>query len=356
MTPLGEILARRIAQNGPISIAEYMAECLMHPQHGYYTTRPVFGSAGDFTTAPEISQMFGELLGLSLAQCWIDQGQPDPFVLAEPGPGRGTLMADILRATANIPGFHAAARIHLIEVSDRLREVQAATLHGHDVTWLDSINALPDAPLFLIANEFFDALPIRQFTRDRQGWREHQIGVNNAGLVLGLSAPAPISMLDHRLNDTNPGDIVEICPAAGPVMDEIADKISANGGVAIIVDYGGWHSFGDTFQAVQNHKQVGVLGNPGQADLTAHVDFENLTKAAQAVSVSDLVTQGALLERLGITRRAQLLATNLTEAALESHIGAHRRLTHPDEMGTLFKAIAVFPINQPPPPGFTHDA
>ncbi|MBV1902633.1 MAG: SAM-dependent methyltransferase [Marinosulfonomonas sp.] len=356
MSPLGEILRRRIAQNGPISIADYMAECLMHPQHGYYTTRPVFGVAGDFTTAPEISQMFGELLGLSLAQCWIDQGQPDRFILAEAGPGRGTLMADILRATANIPGFHDGAEIHLIEVSKRLRKVQRATLQGHDVTWLDTIDALPDAPLFLVANEFFDALPIRQFTRDARGWREHQIGLDNDDLVLGLSAPAPIGLLDHRLDDTTPGDIVEVCPAAGPIIAQIANRISTSGGAALIVDYGEPRSLGDTFQAVAEHQPVGVLENPGQADLSAHVDFENLTKAAHGVSVSDLVPQGVLLERLGIAQRAQHLAANLTGAALESHVAAHRRLTHPDEMGTLFKAIAVFPNDLLPPPGFTHDA
>lgn len=356
MTPLGDILARRIAMNGPISVAEYMAECLLHPDHGYYTTREVFGSAGDFTTAPEISQMFGELLGLCLAQYWVDQGRPDSFVLAEAGPGRGTLMADILRATRQVAGFHEAARVHLIEASERLRDVQRETLDGIGVTWADSFDELPRAPLFLVANEFFDALPVRQFTRDGQGWREHQIGLHDGELVLGLSAPAPIAMLDHRLSDTNPGDIVEHCPSAGPIMGDIADRIGTNGGIAIIVDYGDWRSLGDTFQALREHKPVGVLENPGQADLTAHVDFEYLAKTAQGVSVSDLVTQGVLLERLGITQRAQLLAANLTGAALESHIAAHRRLTHPDEMGTLFKAIAVFPNDQQPPPGFTHDA
>jgi len=356
MTPLAEILARRIAMNGPISLAEYMAECLMHPDHGYYTTRPVFGVSGDFTTAPEISQMFGELLGLCLAQCWINQGRPDPFVLAEPGPGRGTLMADILRATEQVAGFHDAMRVHLIETSERLRHVQRETLNGIDVIWVASIDELPRAPLFLIANEFFDALPIRQFTRDTQGWREHQIGLNDAQLALGLSAPAPIAMLDHRLSDTNPGDIVEVCPTAGPIMGEIADRISTNGGIAVIVDYGDWRSLGDTFQAVHEHQPIDPLATPGQADLTAHVDFERLSEAAQLASVSDMVSQGMLLERLGITQRAQILANSLTGAALETHIAAHRRLTHPDEMGTLFKAIAVFPNDQSPPPGFTHDA
>lgn len=166
MTALADLLVRRIAQTGPISLADYMADCLMHPDHGYYATRDPFGAAGDFITAPEISQMFGELLGLCLAQSWLDQGAPAAFTLAELGPGRGTLMADVLRATARLPGFHAAARLHLVETSPHLRARQRQTLGSHPVTWLDRAEDLPEAPLFLLANEFFDALPIRQFTRD----------------------------------------------------------------------------------------------------------------------------------------------------------------------------------------------
>ncbi|MCV2880544.1 class I SAM-dependent methyltransferase [Actibacterium sp. XHP0104] len=352
MTPLTEIILRRIAKTGPISLADYMADCLLHPEHGYYATRDPFGAAGDFTTAPEISQMFGEMLGLWLAQVWMDQGRPAPFTLAEIGPGRGTLMADILRVGRAAPGFLDAAQVHLVEASATLRQVQRQTLGDHPVTWLDSAGALPDAPLFLVANEFFDALPIRQFQRDAAGWREVQVTQSGGVLAMGLSAPAPIALLDHRLDDTSPGDLVEICPAAAPIVDQIATRIAAHGGAALFIDYGGWHSLGDTLQALKAHQMVDPLTHCGEADLTAHVDFEALARAAQGVQVTPMTPQGVFLERLGITQRAQALARNLSGPALDSHIAAHRRLIHADEMGSLFKSLALVPHDTPMPPGF----
>ena len=350
MTPLEALLIRRIRATGPIRLADYMAECLLHPQHGYYTTRPPFGAEGDFTTAPEISQMFGELLGLALAQAWLDRGAPAPFTLAELGPGRGTLMADILRATARVPGFHAAAQVVLVEASPALRDRQRATLGTHPVAWADTAGDLPEAPLFLIANEFFDALPIRQFTRDVAGWRETMVTAPDR-LAFARAAPAPIAALDHRLADTSPGEVVEICPAAAPIMAEIASRIARHGGVALIVDYGGWRSRGDTFQALRHHAFADPLAAPGEADLTAHVDFEALAQAA-APCAGACVTQGALLAALGIAARSAALAARLTGPALESHLAATRRLTAPSEMGTLFKALALHAPGTPPPPGF----
>ena len=350
MTPLEALLIRRIRATGPIRLADYMAECLLHPQHGYYTTRPPFGAEGDFTTAPEISQMFGELLGLALAQAWLDRGAPAPFTLAELGPGRGTLMADILRATARVPGFHAAAQVVLVEASPALRDRQRATLGTHPVAWADTAGDLPEAPLFLIANEFFDALPIRQFTRDAAGWRETMVTAPDR-LAFARAAPAPIAALDHRLADTSPGEVVEICPAAAPIMAEIASRIARHGGVALIVDYGGWRSRGDTFQALRHHAFADPLAAPGEADLTAHVDFEALAQAA-APCAGACVTQGALLAALGIAARSAALAARLTGPALESHLAATRRLTDPSEMGTLFKALALHAPGTPPPPGF----
>ena len=191
MTPLARLLAERIRETGPITVADYMAECLLHPVHGYYTTRDPFGAAGDFTTAPEISQMFGELLGLALAQAWLDRGSPAPFTLAELGPGRGTLMADILRATKGVLGFHAAAQVVLVEASPHLRKVQAVTLSGHAPRWCDRVEDLPEAPLFLIANEYLDALPIRQFQRGPDGWQERLVGLRDGALTFGLSALLP---------------------------------------------------------------------------------------------------------------------------------------------------------------------
>jgi NADH dehydrogenase [ubiquinone] 1 alpha subcomplex assembly factor 7 len=193
MTALADILLARIAATGPMRLAEYMAECLLHPLHGYYATRDPFGAAGDFTTSPEISQMFGELLGLCLAQTWLDQGAPAPFTLAELGPGRGTLMADVLRATKGVPGFHAGLQVVLVEASAHLQGVQRATLG--DVRWVDDVQGLPDQPLFLLANEFFDALPIRQFTRVDAGWAETVVGSVDGHLALGIS---PYWRVDRR--------------------------------------------------------------------------------------------------------------------------------------------------------------
>lgn len=349
MTPLNALLIRRIAAGGPITLADYMSECLLHPEFGYYTTREPFGSNGDFTTAPEISQMFGELLGLCLAQTWLDQGAAATFTLAELGPGRGTLMADVLRATRSVPGFHAAARVTLIEASPRLRALQRASLGAHAAEWHDSIEALPNAPLFLLANEFFDALPIRQFTRHPQGWAETTIGIANGSLALGLTTPAPLAALDHRLTDTTPGDIVEMCPSATALTATIAARIARHGGAALIVDYGGWRSRGDTFQALRAHAPVHPLASPGEADLTAHVDFEALAGHHPHA----YTTQGRLLENLGIGPRSARLAASLSGEALQSHLSATRRLTHRQEMGEVFKALAIFPSHCPPPPGFS---
>ena len=351
MTPLGQRIAKRIAQTGPITIADYMSDCLLDPDHGYYATRDPLGTAGDFTTAPEISQMFGELLGLALAQSWLDRGGPSPFLLAELGPGRGTLMADILRATRAVPGFHKAAKVHLIEASPTLREVQKRTV-AHAVTHLDTLAGLPDGPLFLIANEFFDALPIRQFQRADDAWRERVIGLHESDLAFGLAGPSAPSDLAHRLTDTRDGDIVEICPQATTIAAGIGQRIADRGGVAIVVDYGGWRSKGDTFQAMKDHAFADPLAEPGQADLTAHVDFEALARAARPAAASDMIPQGVLLERLGITARARQLAQSLSGEKLEAHIAAHRRLTHAQEMGTLFKAMALYQQDTPTPPGF----
>jgi SAM-dependent MidA family methyltransferase len=352
MTPLARHLAERIAATGPISLADYMAECLLHPRHGYYATRDPLGAAGDFTTAPEISQMFGECLGLCLAQAWLDQGAPGRIVLAELGPGRGTLMADVLRAGRAVPGFLGAAEVHLVEASPVLRARQAETLADARPAWHDRIDSLPETPLFLLANEFFDALPIRQFVRDGDGWRERQVGLQEGALVLGLSAPAPLALLDHRLEDTGAGEIVEYCPAMPAIAAEIGRRIAGHGGAALIVDYGGWRSRGDTLQAVKAHRFDDVLTHPGEADLTAHVDFEALAAAAAPAAATRMVAQGVLLERLGIRQRTEILAARLTGAALEAHLAASRRLTHPEEMGRVFQSLAIHPGHAPAPTGY----
>lgn len=343
MTPLGRLIVDEIHRSGPMSIARYMELCLLHPQHGYYSTRDPFGVAGDFTTAPEISQMFGELLGLCLAQAWLDQNRPVPFTLAEIGPGRGTLMADLRRAIRVVPGMVEAGRLHLVEASPHLREVQRQTV-GAEVIHLDDVAALPQAPLFLIANEFFDALPIQQFQRGPQGWAERLIGVDGDGaLSFGLGPPMQVTLPGAM------GDVIERCPAASAIVTDIASRIAAHGGVALFVDYGGWNGRGDTFQALTAHKPVDPLAEPGMADLTAHVDFAPLAAAADAAGCAfGYSTQGALLGALGIGARAARLAA----AGDQGAEAAARRLTDSAEMGELFKALAIWPKSAPAPAGF----
>lgn len=349
MTALHDLIVARIAAQGPISLAEFMAEALMHPDHGYYSTRDPFGAAGDFVTAPEISQMFGELIGLSLAQAWIDQGQPAAFALAELGPGRGTLMADVLRATAKVAGFHDAAQVHLVETSRALRAEQAKHLTA---TWHDGIDTLPrDLPLFMIANEFFDALPIRQFQRHGADWREVMVNAQDKTLARDLSAARDIADLAERRDDTKDGDIVELCPALPDIITTVSTCIARNGGAALIIDYGDWRSLGDTLQAVRDHGPVDPFADAGHADITAHVDFEAIAHATSGAKFTRLSTQGVFLERLGITQRAQTLAKPLSGDALDSLIAAHRRLTDPGEMGSLFKVMGIYPPNAPPPAG-----
>lgn len=342
MTPLAGIIAQRIRATGPMTLADYMELCLLHPRYGYYTTRDPFGAQGDFTTSPEISQIFGELCGLSLAQAWMDQGRPAPFTLAEPGPGRGTLMADILRTIQAVSGMGEAAEVYLIEASAHLRQVQQEK--PGKVRHLASAGELPDQPLFLIANEFFDALPIRQFQRVETGWAERVVGLGDDGLRIGLAPPVDLPR-EGRI-----GDIIEDCPAAIPVMAAIAGRIAAHGGAAIIVDYGGWNGYGDTFQAVRNHRSEDPLAHPGEADLTAHVDFAPLAATAirAGAEVSRPVYQGDWLLSLGAGARAQ----QLQNAGDNGAMTALDRLTDAREMGHLFKAMAVWPKGAPPVPGF----
>lgn len=353
--PLSDRLAARIASLGPMRLSDYMETCLLDPEEGYYSRQQVFGAGGDFTTAPEISQMFGEMIGLCLAQTWLDQGAPRVFTLAEFGPGRGVLMADILRATNGVPGFHAALQLVLLEASPRLREVQKAALAGFAPEHIARPDDLPDAPLYLVANEFFDALPIRQFTRAGALWRESVIGLRDGHLTLGLSEAAPFPPLDHRVADTRAGDVVEICPAARAYLTPVAARIAHHGGAALLIDYGAGPSLGDTFQAMCAHQFVSPVETPGEADLTAHVDFVALAAIAQenALKCSAILPQGEVLSRLGITLRAERLAASLSGPALLAHQRALHRLTSPEEMGSLFKMLALVPKTAQLPPGFS---
>jgi SAM-dependent MidA family methyltransferase len=328
-----------------------MALCLGHPEHGYYATRDPFGAAGDFVTAPEISQMFGELVGAWAAQAWADAGAPDPVVLAELGPGRGTLMKDALRAAAGMPGFRAAARLWLVETSPVLRARQAEALGAYAPAWAGSLAGLPAGPLVVLANEFFDALPIRQFQRIDALWRERLVGLGDGRLVAVWGAPRGDAELDRRFPQAADGAVVEVSAAGEAAAAALGARIARQGIAALVVDYGAEAGSGDTLQALKRHAPADPLAEPGEADLTAHVGFSALAAAARPARSWGPVPQGAFLERLGITARARALARR-GGAAAEAVAAAHRRLTHPEEMGNLLRVLALTPDDAPPPPGF----
>ncbi|MCR9071638.1 MAG: SAM-dependent methyltransferase [Alphaproteobacteria bacterium] len=353
-------LRRRVAAEGPLSVADLMADALTHPRFGYYATRDPFGAGGDFVTAPEVSQMFGELIGLWMAVVWQQIGAPSRFRLVELGPGRGTLMADALRATRSVPGFLEAADIHLVEASRTLRALQAKALKGYRPSWHDNISTLSDGPILLIANEFFDALPIVQLVRSDAGWRERRLAFDpQSGVPLWTLTPgtsALATLLNPRLLATaRSGDVAECSPASLSVAASLARRLATQGGAALVIDYGhGDSGLGDTLQAVRAHEPVEVLATLGDADLTAHVDFEALAQAARQAGaiVHGPVTQGEFLSALGIGHRAERLAAGATQAQARDINAAMVRLIDPGEMGTLFKVAAWTGSTATPPPGF----
>ena len=359
MTALLQELRALIAENGPVSLERYMALALGHPRYGYYMTRDPFGRDGDFTTAPEISQMFGELLGLWAAAVWDTMGRPDPVRLVELGPGRGTLMGDALRAARSSPAFRAAVDVHLVETSPTLRAVQKRTLAGAAVepTWHTAFDTVPDGPALILANEFFDALPIRQFVRLPGGVHERLVGLDDEGrLTFGLS-PDPVRRAAPAVPAASP--IFEVSLVGEAIMAGIADRVSRQGGALLAIDYG--HAVSgaaDTLQAMKRHAFVDPLTEPGEADLTAHVDFAALARAARAAGaqVHGPVEQGAFLVGLGLRERAATLSRKASPDQAEAIAAAVARLAHPDPgMGQLFKVMAVSHPDTPPLPGFSSE-
>ena len=348
MTALGQRLLRRIEAAGPLGIADYMAACLFDPGHGYYTTREPFGAAGDFTTAPEISQMFGELLAAWLVAAWRDAGSPPGAVVAEIGPGRGTMMKDVARTVARLaPDLAASARFALVEASPRLREVQRATLAGAGTvfSWHDSIAALPAGPLFIAANELFDALPMRQFVKTAAGWRERVVGIGPDGGLAFMAGAAGIdpALLPPDAAAAAPGAIVEAAPAREALMETVAERLAAGGGAGLFVDYGYvGPALGDTLQALRRHRYDDPLAAPGEADLTSHVDFAPLAAAASRHGLSaEIAAQGDFLLGLGLLERAGALGARQDEAGRERIRQAVERLAGPAGMGSLFKVMSV---------------
>ena len=336
---LGRLIARRIALTGPIPVADFMAEALGHPRLGYYRQAQPIGAAGDFTTAPEISQMFGELIGAWLAERWLAMGQPS-VVLVELGPGRGTLMADALRATRGVPGFHAALSLHLVETNSTLRAEQQRALAAFHPTWHERFDEVPAGPMLLVANEFFDALPVRQFEKTAQGWRERMIGLAPDGETLTFALAPGASPFARFLPEAAEGAQAEISEAGRARVSAIGARAMRDGGWVLIADYGYAQGSAATLQAVRSHKSASILERPGETDLSAHVDFGALAAAAEAPTFGP-VSQADFLQRLGLLQRAETLKARASEAQRRALDVTVARLIAPDQMGTLFKVMAV---------------
>ncbi len=340
-----------------MSVADWMHACLADPEHGYYMTRDPLGRAGDFTTSPEISQMFGELLGLWAAVVWQQMGSPVTVKLVELGPGRGTLMADALRAAASVPDFLTAAEVHMVETSPVLRTAQQKMLEDAAVscTWHDGVAEIPAGPMIVLANEFLDALPVRQLVRVDGAWCERVVGYGDDGFVFETGAPIDNAPVPDGLEDAPGGAVFEVSPAVEHVTQALAARLATDGGAALLIDYG--HDspgLGDTLQAVKGHSYADPLTTPGECDLTAHVDFAMVavTAASAGARAWGPLGQGELLERLGIGARAAQLLAGADKKQAENIAKARHRLTADDGMGRLFRAIALTHLRQPAPPGF----
>ncbi len=355
-------MMRRIAQHGPLNVAQFMAEALNHPRHGYYANRDPLGAAGDFVTAPEISQVFGELIGLWCAVTWQAMGCPDPVNLVELGPGRGTLIADALRAARAASGFCEAVSLHLIETNQAMKTRQRTAIENaalvRPVFWHDDLAGVPEGPTLVIANEFLDVLPVHQFQKTQAGWSERMVGLSEDGrnlrLVLGPPQERP-ALLDECLIDAPLGSVAEICPAALSLANIVGTRLKDRGGAALFIDYGYSPSqTGETLQSVRAHEYHGVLDAPGEADLTAHVDFAAFLRSATQTGARGFgpLEQGAFLQRLGLQARAQTLKASANpEQAAMIDVGT-QRLSDPDQMGILFKAVVLQDPELPTPPGF----
>jgi len=360
-TPLEAEIRRRIELAGPMPVRQFMSLCLTDPTHGYYMTRDPFGRAGDFVTAPEVSQVFGELIGLWAAAVWHHLGKPENVRLVELGPGRGTMMVDALRAANVMPGFRAAMVVHLVEVSPTLRQRQQETLQSLDVPvlWHESFDEVPEGPVIVLANEFFDALPVHQAVKQINGWYERMVGIDHNGELAFTIADEPIplfeQLLPKQVRDASLGSLFEWRP--DNLALEIGRRIVRGGGAALIIDYGHTESAqGETLQAVGKHGFADPLGTPGEVDLTAHVDFQALIMAAESMGVRTHgpLDQAEFLRRMGIERRAESLkASAPLEQATRIDV-AVARLTGEGRtgMGKLFKAVAFTDPKLDALPGF----
>ncbi|MCX7281509.1 MAG: SAM-dependent methyltransferase [Alphaproteobacteria bacterium] len=353
-------IAALVEAQGPMSVAQFMTIALLDPKDGYYPNREAIGAAGDFITAPEVSQMFGEMIGLWLVQVWADQGCPKNPRLVELGPGRGTLMADILRTAAVAPEFLADLDVVMIEASPVMQAQQADKLRGlgADLSWQAQFDDhLGDRPLFLVANEFFDALPVRQYVKTDRGWCERMVTALDGALQFALApVPAPKTSVPAGREAAPDGGVFETSHASTALAEEISCIIATKGGAGLILDYGYGEAagFSETLQAVSGHRFAEVLYDPGQGDISAHVDFAALAAAGKrgGTSVFGPTTQGMFLANIGITERAEQLMKANPESSRDL-LTAIERLIGNDQMGQLFKVLAFAPSSITDMPGFT---
>ncbi|WP_316355699.1 class I SAM-dependent methyltransferase [Devosia sp.] len=341
---LPELIDMQIRTSGPMSVASYMALCLTHPTKGYYKSDDPLGIKGDFVTAPEISQMFGELIGFFFVNLWQQMGSPRAFTLLELGPGRGTLMADMLRVACRAEGFRDALDLRLFETNPALIAEQNARLEPYEPKWIDSFDKVGQGPLLVVANEFFDALPIRQFVRMDDGWHERVVGLTDGQRSFGLNpTPIPATAMPEAVANAETNSVFEVGLANGEVMKRLAAIISTQGGAILAIDYGYARTqIGETLQGVRRHQYADVLDAPGETDLSAHVDFEALGNVAAnaGLAVQPLATQGQFLTRLGINERARALSA-ANPASADDIVTAKARLVAPEQMGNLFKAFCA---------------
>lgn len=355
--PLEQALRAEIEADGPLPLDGFMRRALFDPEHGYYTTSEPFGIDGDFITAPEISQMFGELLGLWAADMWQKMGSPDDIVLAEIGPGRGTLMADALRAIRRAaPAMLDTGTVCLVEASPRLRAAQAERLSDHAVTFTDRFGKVPKGPMLLIANELLDALPIRQITVRGGALMERCIGVQDGALVF-TDQPLLHEEPDD-LPDMKDGDVFEVSEEGRRLVEVVGTRLAVQGGAALFIDYGhGESAAGETLQAVRRHAFHAVLSDVGSADLTAHVDFAAMARAAVhgGAQAFGPISQRDLLRRLGVEPRLAQLVAKADPQTRDALVAAYHRLTDPDRMGTLFKALCLVSPDMEVPTAYETD-
>ena len=360
MTPLEHIIREKIARDGGMTVAEYMTLCLAHPEHGYYQRPRTLGAEGDFITAPEASQIFGELIGAWIAAGWQAAGRPDPFLLVEAGPGRGLLMQDLLRAAGHMPGFLDAVRIHLIETSAALKQEQKRRLEplGLAIAWHERIDDVPEGPLFFVGNEFLDALPVHHFVKKDDRFVERLVSLDETGALCFVDAGVPLAdeAMPAWAKDLPEGSIIELSPERDAFSAMVAARVAMHGGAALFIDYGhAQPGAGETLQAVRRHRPVSVFHEPGRCDLTAHVDFSAVASAmaAKGVDVYGPMEQGPFLRALGLELRLQALLKRADARRRMILKRGAKRIADDDQMGRLFKVLAAVPGGANPPAPFT---